>query len=338
MPTIFGKNFIKECVLNFLAPQKPNILLLRQDFQSFQNLFLKEIDIEYFHLFNSRTDGFKKDKVLQENVILKAVPKNKIQSTKIKISSSQGISDLELIKEKEFSIELLFKKIGKLNIIHLPVNEHEEEAMHLFSKWSHSLNSFGMKVSTGPIVPFRCKSHLKHKKPKNSNYVPLLWMHNCLKMELSWPNKKTDKESWIIDNKQSNSKTIRNKNYIFLRRFSSKDENAKLVATPHFEQYFEHDKLGLENHLNYLHKPKGTMTIEEVLGLSVLYNSSLFDAYIRSLSGNTQVSATELNSIPLPPLDIIKKIGVQYLSLNGHGIQEIDTIVNQTFKVPQIHI
>ena len=148
-------------------------------------MFLKEIDIEYFHLFNSRTDGFKKDKVLQENVILKAVPKNKIQSTKIKISSSQGISDLELIKEKEFSIELLFKKIGKLNIIHLPVNEHEEEAMHLFSKWSHSLNSFGMKVSTGPIVPFRCKSHLKHKKPKNSNYVPLLWMHNCLKMELS---------------------------------------------------------------------------------------------------------------------------------------------------------
>lgn len=304
-------------------------------FQSFQKLFLKEIDIEYFHLFNSRTDGFKKDKVLQENIILKAVPKNKTQSSKIKISSSQGINDLESLKEKEFSIELLFKKIGKLNIIHLPVNELEEEAMNLFSTWTHNLGSFGMKVSTGPVVPFRCKSNLKHRRPKNSNYAPLIWMHNCLKMKLSFPNKKTDKEAWIVDN--MNSKTIKNQNYIFLRRFSSKDDNAKLVATPHLEEYFNHNKLGIENHLNYLYKPEGILDLEEVFGLSVLYNSSIFDAYIRSLSGNTQVSATELNALPLPSIDIIKKIGTQYLSLNGSGIKEIDNIVNKTFELSQNH-
>ncbi len=306
-------------------------------FQSFQKLFLKEIDIEYFHLFNSRTDGFKKDKVLQENIILKAIPKNKTQSSKIKISSSQGINDLESLKEKEFPIELLFKKIGKLNIIHLPVNELEEEAMNLFSTWTHNLGSFGMKVSTGPVVPFRCKSHLKHRKPKNSNYAPLIWMHNCLKMKLSFPNKKTDKEAWIVDNMKSNSKTIKNQNYIFLRRFSSKDDNAKLVATPHLEEYFDHNKLGIENHLNYLYKPEGILDPEEVFGLSVLYNSSIFDAYIRSLSGNTQVSATELNALPLPPMDAIKKIGTQYLSLNGSGIKEIDNIVNRTFELSQKH-
>lgn len=304
-------------------------------FQSFQKLFLKEVDFEYFHLFNSRTDGFKRDKVLQENVILKAVPKNKTHSSKIKISSSQGISDLELLKEKEFSIELILKKIGKLNIIHLPINELEEEAMNLFSTWTHNLNSFGMKVSTGPVVPFRCKSHLKHRKPKNSNYVPLIWMHNCLKMKLNWPSKKKDKEAWIVDNLQSNSKTIRNQNYILLRRFSSKDDNAKLVATPHLEKKINHNKLGIENHLNYLYKPVGTLELEEVFGLSVLYNSSIFDAYIRSLSGNTQVSATELNALPLPSIDTIKKIGVQYMSLNGHGIQEIDNIVNKTFELSQ---
>lgn len=159
-------------------------------FQSFQSMFLKEVNLEYFHLFNSRTEGFKKDKVLQENIILKAVLKKNKHSRKIKISSSQGISDLEFLEKKEFSIEQLFKKIGKLNIIHLPVNQLEEEAMKLFSSWTHNLGSFGMKVSTGPVVPFRCKPYLKHRKPKNSNYVPLIWMHNCLKMKLNWPNKK----------------------------------------------------------------------------------------------------------------------------------------------------
>lgn len=307
-------------------------------FQSFQNIFFKENDIEYFHLFNSRNDGFKKDKVLQENVILKAVPKSKTRPTKIKISYSKGISDLELFEEKEFPISLLFQKIGTLNIIHLPVNELEEEAMNLFSTWTNNLGSYGMKVSTGPVVPFRCKSQLKHRKPKNSNYAPLIWMHNCLKMKLNWPNKKTDKEAWIYDNEQSNSKTIRNQNYIFLRRFSSKDDNAKLVATPHLEKYFAHKKLGIENHLNYLYKLEGTLEPEEVFGLSVLYNSSIFDAYIRSLSGNTQVSATELNALPLPSIDTIKKIGVQYLSLNGQGVEKIDNIVNKTFKLSKKHI
>jgi len=156
-------------------------------------------------------------------------------------------------------------------------------------------------------------------------------------MRLNWPEKKTAKEAWILDNDQSNSKTIRNQNYIFLRRFSSKDDKAKLVATPHLKENFNHDKLGVENHLNYLYKQEGNFELEEIFGLSVLYNSSIFDAYIRSLSGNTQVSATELNALPLPPMDTIKKIGSQYLSLNGSGMQEIDNIVNKTFDLSQKH-
>ena len=302
-------------------------------FQSFRDVFFDKIVFEYFHLFSSRTDGFRKDKVLQENIILKATTKSVVSSNIVKISSSSGINDLMHIKQKEFSTELLIKRLGKFNVIHLPINSSEEKAMSLFSKWTNNLGSLGMKVSTGPVVPFRCKSYLKHGKSNNHKYVPLLWMHNCLKMELNWPSKKTDKEDWIIDNSQSNSKTIQNQNCIILRRFSSKDDYSKLIATPHLEENFHHDRFGIENHLNYLYKPNGSLEPDEVFGLSVLYNSSLFDAYIRSLSGNTQVSATELNVLPLPPLEVIKKIGIQYLTLNGQGINEIDNIVNRTFDL-----
>lgn len=305
-------------------------------FQSFRELFLDAVSIEDFHIFHSRKDGFKRDHVLQENIILKA--KLKLSSShqnKIRITSSNGICDIEQMQEKVFSKNALIKNIGELSVIHLPINDQEERAIELFSTWNNNLKSLGIKASTGPIVPFRSKSYLKHHKTSTQNCVPLLWMHNCMKMELNWPHKKAEKEAWIVDNSLSNSKTIENSNYIFLRRFSSKDDTSKLIATPHLKDDLDFAKLGVENHLNYLYKPNGTMDHLEIFGLSVLYNSTLFDSYFRSLAGNTQISATELNFTPLPPIEIIRTIGKQYLSLNGKGVREIDNIVNSAFDLTE---
>jgi adenine-specific DNA-methyltransferase len=304
-----------------------------QYFQSFREAFFNKITIESFHLFGSRSEGFNKDKVLQENVIIKAISKNETQSNNVKISASKSIIDIRESKETQYSIDKIITNLGQGNVIHLPINSSEEIAMRIFSSWTHNLGSFGMKASTGPVVPFRCKSYLKKKKSKNTDCVPLLWMHNCLTMKLYWPFKKADKAAWILDNSKSNSKTLKNQNYIILRRFSSKDDKSKLVAAPHLAENLGFSRIGIENHLNYLYKPSGSLDSIEVYGLSVLYNSSLFDAYFRSLSGNTQVSATELNSMPLPPMEIIKKIGKQYLELNGNGINEIDNIVNKNLSL-----
>ena len=251
------------------------------------------------------------------------------------LSSSKGVDDLSSIMKKSFFTHFLIRNFGKLTVIHLPSNRAEENAMKVFAKWKSNLSSFGMKVSTGPVVPFRSKTYLRHRKDKRSSHVPLLWLHNCKRMKLDWPAKKAEKESWIVENNESNSKTIPNQNYILLRRFSSKDDKSKLVATPYFEEDFNHNRLGIENHLNYLYRPNGELEKMEVIGLSVLYNSSLFDSYFRSLSGNTQVSATELNLLPLPSIDLIKYIGKQYIALNSSGIHEIDRIVNEVLNLPQ---
>lgn len=58
------------------------------------------------------------------------------------------------------------------------------------------------------------------------------------------------------------------------------------------------------------------MSEDEAWGLAALYNSALLDAFFRCGSGNTQVSATELRAMPLPPLEVIISIGQQARKLD----------------------
>ena len=102
---------------------------------------------------------------------------------------------------------------------------------------------------------------------------------------------------------------VKNSNYVLLRRFSAKEENQRIVAAPYISSAIKSNMIGLENHLNYIYRPQGELSIEEVFGLAALYNCKLFDIYFRTFSGNTQVSATEIKGMPLPELHLIKKIG-----------------------------
>lgn len=307
-------------------------------FQSFREQFLSSATLEHIHIFGSRAEGFKKDNVLQENIILKASKNKSDILKKVSISHSAGISDARVSTVRQYDETALIQDHGKFKIIHLPVNDIEEFAINVFSRWHNTLESYGMKVSTGPVVPFRSEAYLTSKKHSGQKLVPLIWMHNCLKMKLDLSIVKKDKQPWILDNTKSNSKTLESKNYLLLRRFCSKDDEYKLIATPIFAEELKYSRIGIENHLNYLHKPSGELGMIEALGLSVLYNSRLFEAYFRSFSGNTQISATELNKTPMPPLELITQIGEEYQRMSLEGIEGIDDIVETVLNLNAIRI
>ncbi|ELR69762.1 hypothetical protein C900_04609 [Fulvivirga imtechensis AK7] len=302
-------------------------------FQSFREQFLSFATLEHIHIFGSRAESFKKDNVLQENIILKALKQKSDASRVVRISHSAGVNEARVDEARQYDEATLIQDHGQSNIIHLPINDLEEFAIKVFRQWHNTLECYGMKVSTGPVVPFRSAALLASKRSPGSKLVPLIWMHNCLKMKLDLSVIKKDKQQWILDNRKSNSKTLENKNYVLLRRFSSKDDEYKLVATPIFANGLGYSRIGIENHLNYLHKPDGELERVEALGLSVLYNSTLFEAYFRSFSGNTQISATELNKTPMPPLELIVEIGKEYQRLSLEGIEGIDDIVERVLNL-----
>jgi adenine-specific DNA-methyltransferase len=160
-------------------------------------------------------------------------------------------------------------------------------------------------------------------------------------MTLVWPHHKPGKGQYIQICDQSLPLLIPNKNYVFLRRFSSKDDSSRLIATPYFADTVETDLIGVENHLNYIYRPSGHLDRNEILGLATLLNSALFDTYFRTFNGNINVSATELREMPLPPLEIIKQVGNAVILKNNFTQSVVDEIVNQFFELqsePILHI
>ncbi len=307
-------------------------------FRAFREAFFQEIDIEQIHLFGSRTDTFDRDEVLQETLILKG--KKHLLSghfPSIVVTHSKGISDIESYTEKTYLTSELIDFNSKEKIIHLPTNETEDKVIKLFKSWSGSLNQYGFQISTGPVVSFRASQYL-HEEYSNKEIVmvPLYQLVNTAKMKFNWPISKKNKPQYIEFCEETKSILLPNKNYIFLRRFSAKDDKSRLVATPYFIDITQAEFIGVENHLNYIYRPKGHLDRNEILGLSALLNSSLFDTYFRTFNGNINVSATELREMPLPPLNDIRQIGNQIIMENTFSQELVDSIIIQYFDLDHI--
>jgi adenine-specific DNA-methyltransferase len=82
--------------------------------------------------------------------------------------------------------------------------------------------------------------------------------------------------------------------------------------------------------LNYIYHAQRDLTEDETFGLAAMFNSTLLDRYFRTISGNTQVNATEIRSMNFPDLETLGRIG-QRIRL---APTESDPIVLEELGVP----
>lgn len=315
-------------------------------FRLFRETFFMLVDIKSIHIFNSRKDTFRRDKVLQENIIITADRNSSEKSNKTKlkakeyfttISTSSGVEDINNRRIKEFRINELINFDSYQKILYLPSSSIDEEVIKIFKTWTGSLNRYNLDISTGPVVGFRSENMIKLKNNKNT--VPLLWLHNVESMELIWPRnigyKGKPKGQYIVNNEESRSRLVKNKNYVLLRRFSSKDDKRRLVASPYLSALFDNSEmLGLENHLNYIYHKQDDLSSIQIFGIAALLNSRLFDLYFRTFNGNINVSATELRDFPLPDMVSIEKLGARIIAeQENRNNYNIDLLVSEIFNL-----
>ena len=104
------------------------------------------------------------------------------------------------------------------------------------------------------------------------------------------------------------------------------------MAAPLLKDELPGDAIGLENHLNYVHRPKGSIAADEATGLAALLSSAVVDRYFRISNGNTQVSASELRKLPLPSREMLGAIG-RAVQSDGSAL---DRTVADALNVPAI--
>ena len=307
-------------------------------FKRFREWFLQQVRPVFFHLFESRSKTFKQQ-VLQETVILKAVTQAEIPSH-ITISTSED-AELEHIHEIHPAYETVVRPAGDDFMIHLPSSELDLEVVDIIHAWSDTFFELGFRMSTGPVVSFRTTEYLVDEESYDGEHnVPLLWMNHLRDFSVQFPVSPLKKPQTMLKTEASSKLLIENQYYVFVKRFSSKEQKRRLYASYYSPALLDRtDYLGLENHVNYIWKPMKGLSQEESLGLMALLNSALFDRYFRVMNGHTQVNASEILQMPFPAYEEILSLGKtikqQHRLQHGFDATQIDSTVMNSLHVPQ---
>jgi adenine-specific DNA-methyltransferase len=272
-------------------------------FRKFRSKFFENIEPNHFHAFESRTRNFINEKVLQENIILSGFKKQKKLSY-ITISSSKTPDIYSSYKEELFHKSMVFDSSGQNDLIRIPLSKDDERVLKIFDGWKDNLLMMGIDISTGPVVTFRHKKYLENIP--NEDY-PLLCMKHVKYLKIVY--------SLVPNDKSINIKGIEKKlvvdsnNYVIIKRFSSKEQKKRIYCSAFLKDLYQFKKIGFENHLIYLYKKNGSLTKDEVYGLTGFLNSRLVDRFFRIINGNTQVNVSDLKPLPLPSHEFIVKLG-----------------------------
>ncbi|WP_290542560.1 Eco57I restriction-modification methylase domain-containing protein [Aestuariivirga sp.] len=290
-----------------------------QYFKAVRQTMMRHLTFESLHAFESRTDSFEEDAVLQETIVAWANGRSTEERASIRFSSSHGMSDLD---------QALVQVIPAGRV--LSDDEHARvslpaDSVDTLGGWTATLATYGLKVSTGPVVAFRCREFIS--STAGFDTVPLLWMQHVGQHEINWPIlrksdhvRATAANAWTL---------VANAPMVIMRRFSPKEEQRRAVCAPYLGT-LPGAVIGLENHLNYIHRPNGQMSASEVRGLAALLASSIVDRRLRSIAGSTQINASELRSLPLPPMGVIEAIGDR---ISAHPtLREIDEAVQSELE------
>jgi len=301
-------------------------------FREFRRWLLARMSLRHIHLFESRRATFKDSEVLQESVITVAAKQDR-QADHVLVSVSHG-AYLEEAKPWPHRASTIIDDPSGESVIRLPAESSDLAVMGVLESWANTFAECGLRISTGPVVTFRATDYLLNSFD-HPDAVPLLSMHNVRPFATVWPVAKGAKPVALKASNGAASLVLPARNYVLLRRFSAKEEARRLTASPYLPSDEERRRpVALENHLNYVTHITRELTADEVHGLVAIFNSALLDRYFRIVSGNTQVNATEIRSMPFPDLSTIARIGKLVAGLDRNEWSTIELRVLETLGVP----
>lgn len=272
-------------------------------FRPFRELLLRETSLRRLHVFESRKAAFAEDRVLQENVVLHAVKRGRAR--RVVVSSSAGPGSRDVVR-RSLPLSSLVRPGDADRFIRLAPETSGDDVAREMAALPASLGDLGLEVSTGRVVDFRVREHLRANPGARSG--PLVYPAHLEGGRVSWP-RDGKRPNALADHPETRALFMPRGTYALVRRFSSKEEPRRVVAALFEPTRVPGDKVAFENHLNVFHRSGGGLPPRLARGLVAFLGSELVDRFIRQLSGHTQVNATDLRSLRYPSREELEALG-----------------------------
>lgn len=262
-------------------------------FEPFRKWLLDRLALDTLHVFESRNTVFADTGVLQENAI---------------VSGTAGARPGHVVLSASFAhVDDATRQVVPASAV---VHESDPHRFVRFTDGAaavplaarHTLAELGLTVSTGRVVDFRARGHLADNQEPGA--VPLIYPGNLRRGRVEWP-RPIGKAQYFRLPDESPQLLLPPGVYPLIKRFSAKEERRRVVAavwdlpgTPAFE-----------NHLNYVHERGRGLPPDLAREVSVWLNSTAVDDLFRTFSGNTQVNASDVRTLPFPSREDLVLLG-----------------------------
>ena len=272
-------------------------------FKPFRYWFLDRVSLTHLHVFDRRDRAFADDGVLQENVIIKVRVGVEQGAVRVSASSDDRFHDL---RQRMVPFSEIVTPGDSERFVHVP----PFGAVRTSGLPGKPLREIGLDICTGPVVDFRLRDELRMSPEKGD--APLFYSTHFLGGRFEWP-KQSRKPNAIKVNLQTKPWLMPEGTYVVTRRFTSKEEPRRVVASLLPEEAIRGWAwLGFENHLNVFHCNKQGLEPAVARGLCAYLNSQAVDDYFRTFSGHTQVNATDLRRLCYPSQQELINLGERY--------------------------
>ncbi|NNN22442.1 MAG: N-6 DNA methylase, partial [Acidimicrobiales bacterium] len=292
-------------------------------FRSFRRYFFDNMRFDHLHLYESRSKTFAEDAVLQENVIFGAHRRRNDVDSHVTISTSKSPSEITNIRKVLHSD--IVSPDDPEQFVHITTDEADAELGRLLVTLPTRLSNLGFEVSTGRVVDFRAKEHLRYQSQPGT--ISLIYPGHLRDGGIAWPGNLRKKPSWIMDCKATASLFLPTETYVVVKRFTAKEERRRVVASVFDPSDIPSKLVAFENHLNVFHVKGHGLSPDIARGLAAWLNSTVIDRYLRCFNGHTQINATDLRRLPFPASKELQCLGATLGAAKCADQDKIDGLV-----------
>ena len=206
----------------------------------------------------------------------------------------------------------------------LPRRSDDAPVAAAASAMHHSLASLGWRASTGPLVWNRRSGDLHQTWGAKRSYI--IWAAD-IDGGVLHRDPVRDSMRYLALTAPSDPKVmILDKPAVLVQRTTAPEQSRRLVAAYLSQADLDalHGRVTVENHVNVL-RPTISDPVLTHESLTRLLATKIMDQVVRCISGSVALSANELESIPLPPPDVVRT----WNSLEG---PKLEAAVSQAYR------